>query len=514
MQEEITNHNNGKHWMVVALDQVPEGTKVLDAVWAMRRKRRIGSGEIYRWKARLNIHGGQQVKEENYWETYAPVVTWPTIRLCLTLAILKGWHTRQTDFVQAYPQAPVETDLYMKIPAGYNQPGISKSTHCLKILMNLYGQKQGGCVWNIFLDQKLKKIGFQVSKLDPCLYYRDNVLFLIYVDDGIWLSPSSKAVDEAIQDLIKASLKIEDQGDLNDYLAVKVEKLQDGRFKLSQPQLIRSLIADLHFQANTKEKQTPAVTTKILDRDPHGAPFDGSFHYRSVIGKLNFLEKSTRPDLAYSVHQCARFSQDPKQSHGDAVKRIVRYLKGTAMEGLILSPDTNLSLHCYVDSDFCGMWKKEDAANNPMTSKSRMGFAIHYSGCTLLWASKIQQQTSLSSTEAEYVALSTAMRDLLPMMDILKELKANKIELPNIPPTIHCKVFEDNSGALELARLPKIRPRTKHINVMYHHFRERVAPQGEIIIAPINSADQPADFLTKPLALESFRRHRKFLMGW
>jgi hypothetical protein len=229
---------------------------------------------------------------------------------------------------------------------------------------------------------------------------------------------------------------------------------------------------------------------------------------------LNFLEKSTRPDISYAVHQCARFSQDPKKSHAEAVKRIVRYLKATQDKGLIIDPKPDHSFHCYVDSDFCGLWHKKAARDNPMTSKSRTGYIITYAGCPIVWGSKIQTQTSLSSTEAEYVAISTAMREQIPLLDLLKEVKAHKIPIQYGPTTVYCKVFEDNAGALEMARLPKIRPRTKHINVMYHHFRERVHPHGEIHLAAISTHDQPADILTKPLGEQPFQKHRKFIMGW
>ena len=98
-------------------------------------------------------------------------------------------------------------------------------------------------------------------------------------------------------------------------------------------------------------------------------------------------------------------------------------------------------------------------------------------------------------------------------MELLKEVKLQGIDVEYQTPVVHCKVFEDNSGAIELVRLPKIRPRTKHINNTYHHFREYVA-KGEIPILAIPSADQPADILTKPLAVETFVRHRKFIQGW
>jgi hypothetical protein len=513
MDKEINDHVAKGHWKLIPKAKVPKGINVLDSVWAMRRKRKIMTGEIYKWKARLNVHGGQQEKGVNYWETYAPVVAWPTIRFFFAISLMRGWHTRQVDFVQAYTQAPLENDIYMDIPKGYKIKGASHETHVMKLLKNLYGLKQAGRVWNKHLDAGLMKIGFQPSVIDPCIYYKRNVVFLLYVDDGIFLSPSKKAIDQCIQELKDADFDIEDQGDICDYLGVQVHKDKKGRIHLTQPQLIKSIIQDMQFQDNTKERLTPALSTKILNRDREGAPFDHSFHYRRVIGKLNFLEKSTRADIAYSVHQCARFCEDPRESHGAAVKNIVRYLKATQDKGMILNPQEKKSFDCYVDSDFCGLWNRALAMSDPSTSKSRSGYAITYAGCPIIWASKLQTQTALSTTEAEYVALSTALRELIPLMELVKEVRHHGIDVDYIPPVVHCKVFEDNSGAIEMARLPKIRPRTKHINNTYHHFREYV-DRGEITILSIPTEDQPADMLTKPLSLEAFLKHRRFLLGW
>jgi Reverse transcriptase (RNA-dependent DNA polymerase) len=136
--DEIRTHEVNKHWEVIPIDQLPSGTPVLDPVWSMKRKRRLRNNEVYKHKARLNIHGGQQEYGVNYWETYAPVVTWAAIRLLLVLALMYRWHTVQIDFVLAYPQAPVECPLYMKIPKGFQIQNGNRDTHVLRILRNLY----------------------------------------------------------------------------------------------------------------------------------------------------------------------------------------------------------------------------------------------------------------------------------------------------------------------------------------------------------------------------------------
>ena len=148
-----------------------------------------------------------------------------------------------------------------------------------------------------------------------------------------------------------------------------------------------------------------------------------------------------------------------------------------------------------------------------MTAKSRSGWIIKFAGAPITWASKMQTITALSTTEAEYIALSTSLREVIPLMGMLKEATEQGLRITFLPPKIHCTVFEDNSGALELARLPKMRPRTKHINQSFHHFREYVE-RREIQIQFTPTGNQMADILTKPLPEASFVKHRQAIMGW
>jgi hypothetical protein len=291
---------------------------------------------------------------------------------------------------------------------------------------------------------------------------------------------------------------------------VKVEYMDDGAIKLSQPHLIQQIIDDIGFNERTTSKPTPAQSTVRLSRDLHGMPRVDDWHYRSIIGKLNFLEKSTRPDIAYAVHQCARFATDPKLSHEAAVKRIVKYLVGTKNDGIYIRPNGH-SFDCYVDADFVGNWDRVNADVDPSTAKSRTGYIISYGGCPVSWASKLQTDVALSTTEAEYTALSTSLREVIHLMQLVEEAHEMGWETYSDAPVVHCKVFEDNVGALEMARLPKMRPRTKHLCTRMHHFRERVR-KGLITILHIDTKDQLADMLTKPQPEELFTAQRPLIM--
>jgi hypothetical protein len=283
--------------------------------------------------------------------------------------------------------------------------------------------------------------------------------------------------------------------------------------KFTQPQLIDSILVDCGLdKQNAKPRDTPALSSRILLRDETGTPWgDEKWKYRSVIGKLNFLEKSTRPDIAYAVHQCARFTADPKVSHAEAVKNIVRYLKGTRDVGIILNPYER-PIECFADASFGGDWHQATAAYDRTTAKSRTGFVIFYCGCPIIWASKLQTEIALSTTEAEYIALSTALREVIPLMDLIQETKAHGFDFPFAPARVHCKAFEDNSGALEMAQTHKLRPRTKYINVKYHHFRAHIGKT--ITIHKIDTKNQLADGLTKPLDVIAFQRFRDRVMGY
>ena len=174
-------------------------------------------------------------------------------------------------------------------------------------------------------------------------------------------------------------------------------------------------------------------------------------------------------------------------------------------------PERELEVH--VDASFAGDWHPEEAATDRDTARSRHGYIISYGGCPLLWKSQMQTEIALSSTESEYTGLSYALRDAIPIIELLKELKENGFPINRSQASVHCRVFEDNSGAIEMAKVHKYRPRTKHLNVRLHHFRDYVERQ-EVSIHAISTHDQPADYLTKALSEDVLARHRFTIQGW
>jgi hypothetical protein len=182
----------------------------------------------------------------------------------------------------------------------------------------------------------------------------------------------------------------------------------------------------------------------------------------------------SHPDIMYATHQIANYSSYPKLPHGKAIIHLVRYLVRSRDVGIRFSPNSSKGFECYCDADFASNWNRSNAAYDPSTAKSRSGWIIFYAGCPIIWASKLQSHVALSTTEAEYISLSMSLREVLPIMFLLDEMRNKGLQVICTAPHVYCKVFKDKSGALELARLPKLRPRTKHINVCYHHFQEHV----------------------------------------
>jgi len=511
--KEVNGHVEMGNWQLVRRDQVPDPDYILPSVWAMRRKRNLTTNEITKYKARLNIHGGKQTFGVNYFDTYAPVVTWFAIRLIIIFAMCLKYHLKQIDFVMAYPQAPIENDMYMELPAGIRTKHGNSKDYVLKIVANLYGQKQAGRVWNQYLVDKLRSLGFEQSLVDECVFYRGSTIFIVYVDDGIVLDADESKLSTFVKELRDVGLNVEDQGHPSDYVGVNIKKDQYGRYNFTQTALIDSIIRDVGVADVNATRAVPAKSSVVLLPHKTSPKFDESrFSYRSAVGKLNYLAQTTRPDIMVATHMIARYSHDPRKEHGEAIVHLALYLKGTRHIGLRFAPDPKKGFENYVDADFSGLWNRHHAETDPSTAKSRSGWIIFYAGCPIMWSSKIQGMVALSTTEAEYIALSQSLRDVLPMMELVEEIKARGFNVLCTEPFVYCKTFEDNSGALELARLPKLRPRSKHINTCYHHFRE-FARKGLLKFYPISTTSQIADVLTKNLPYNDFMKHRVKMCG-
>ena len=513
VEKEVNDQMRHGNYTTVKKSSVPKGATVFPAVWSMRRKRDIKTQRVKKWKARLNLDGSRMKKGIHCDETCAPAVKWNSARTLLIMTLVHGWHAKQLDCVQACPQAPVERELHMKTPKGFNIDG-NKNDCVSRLNDNVCGQKQAGRAWNKYLvDKLINELHFKQSEVDECVFYKGKTMYMLHTDDSILAGPDATEIDDIAKQMADAKLAVTEEGDLNDFLGVNIDRRSDGAIHMSQPLLIKQTLKELRLdQDNVKTKSTPAASSQISHRHPNSKPHDNSFHFKSAIGKLNCLEKASRSDISCITHQCARFVSNPKIEHTRAMRWLGRYLKGTVDKGTALRPDPSRGLEVYVDADFAGNWDPKDTSN-PDTARSRHGCCIMCAGCPITWKSQLQTEFALSSAESEYTGLSCALREAIPVMESLNEMKANGFKVHTATPEVHCKVFEDNSGALEMARTCKFRPRTKHLNCRLHHFRHCVE-RGSTSVHPIASEDQLADMSTKPVNETTIVRLRKLVLGW
>ena len=407
----------------------------------------------------------------------------------------------------------------MELPVGFDAPnGESRKFYVLRLNKSLYGLKQAGYNWFAKLSNGLQDRGFVQSSIDPCVFFGTKCIVLTYVDDCIIISDTCERINKLIQSRHDGdeNFVLQDEGTIDKYLGVEIRQLDDSSFELTQPFLIERITKFLGIDnGRTNEKLTP-VGKPLLNRDLNGVSRKYDWEYRGAIGMLTYLTGSVRPDIAMAVHQCARFSINPKRSHEQAVMRIGRYLLSTKEKGMIYRSDCLKGIEVYVDADFAGGWDPADPMNAE-SIYSRTGYVICYAGCPVYWQSKLQTEIALSTAEAEYMALSQALRETLPTSNLMKEINVIfPLYLPS--PRFIIKIREDNQSCIAMASNPKFSPRTRHIAIKYHHFRKHVItrtnPDGFIQIEYCPTDDQIADIFTKPVRDDIFLKLRKLLLCW
>jgi hypothetical protein len=407
----------------------------------------------------------------------------------------------------------------MELPLGFDAPdNESRKFYVLRLNKSLYGLKQAGYNWFAKLSNGLEDRGFVQSSVDPCVFFGKGCIFLTYVDDCIIVADSMNRIDELLQSLHGGdeNFVLQDEGSIDKYLGVNIRQINKDSFELTQPFLIERITFFLGIaDGKTNEKLTP-VGKPLLNKDLLGVPRKYDWEYRGAIGMLTYLTGSVRPDIAMATHQCARFSVNPMRSHEQAVMRIGRYLLSTKEKGMIYHPDSDRGIEVFVDADFAGGWDPEDALNADNVY-SRTGYVICYAGCPVFWQSKLQTEIALSTAEAEYIALSRALRETIPMTNLMREMNVIfPLYLPQ--PKFVLKVREDNQSCIAMTNNPKFTPRTRHIAIKYHHFRKHVKthsnPDGFIEIEYCQTEEQMADIFTKPVRDDIFFKLRLKMLNW
>ena len=342
---------------------------------------------------------------------------------------------------------------------------------------------------------------------------------VVYVDDVIFLAKNKNDIkdicDSFTNDGDEFNWEHTAEGTISTFLGIDIKKVTlHGKqgYQFTQTGLINKVLKATGM-TDCNPAASPTVGNKPVSSNVDGMPAQERWYYPSIVGMILYLVSNSCSDISFTVHQAARFTHSPKVSHEDAVLRIVRYLWGTATDGLIHCPDFDkFSVDCYVDADFAGLWGVE-SPDDPISVKSRTGYVIMVAGCPVTWCSKLQSLISLSTLESEYIALSHAMRDMIPLKLLVNEvLTAFKTDLA-VQYNIHSTVYEDNHGCLRLATTQRMTPLTKHIGTSYHWFHSHVKNKT-VVIVPVKSALQKADIFTKSLPITTFKTVRKLLCNW
>jgi len=478
MQKEIRALEDNGTW---TMETLPPGKREMGSRWVYKIKHN-SDGSVERLKARLVVFGNHQVEGVDYTDTFAPVAKTVTVRVFLSVAAAKNWELHQMDVHNAFLHGDLSEEVYMKLPPGFeaNQP----NRVCI-LRKSLNGLKQAPRCWFAKLTSSLKQYGFRQSYSDYSLFtlrqgtVRVNVL--VYVDDLIISGNDSGAIAKFKQ-YLSVCFHMKDLGALKYFLGIEVARSGDGIF-LCQRKYTLDIISETGL-LGAKPAFVPMEQNHLLARSTSPLLTDVE-SYRRLVGRLIYLA-FTRPDLSYAVHILSQFMHAPRKDHMDAALRVVRYLKGSPGQGILLSSDCDLALSGWCDSDW---------ASCPLTRRSVSGWLVFLGNSPISWKTKKLFTVSRSSAEAEYRAMAAVTCEL-------KWLKGLKRCL-GIDHTSPMQLYCDSQSALHLAQNPVFHERTKHIEVDCHFLRDAVQ-DGTIATSHVSTHAQLADIFTKALGKRQF----------
>lgn len=479
MKREINDLKKNNTWQLV---KRYDKSDVVDCRWVYKLKHQTDGSVKY--KARLVARGFSQVYGENYWDTYAPVVKSSTIRMLMACAVERDMCVEQIDVRNAYVKSDLKEIIYMRQPYGFEEGG--DDVVC-KLNKSLYGLKQAGFEWNKCLNTYLEnELKFERLKSDPCVYINnlsDNIIIItIYVDDILIFSKDPVLIRN-FKSKFNTRFEIDDMEQCKKIIGIEVERAAEY-IDIHQRAFIKEIIGETKL-GMCHPVQTPVNTSLELvcpEEDCGNCELIEGKEYRSIVGKLQYLAGSTRPDIKYACSNLARFNERPHKIHWDAAMRVVRYLKGT-IQYRIRYKKTGKSIYAYSDADY---------ANCKQDRRSYTGYVLILGGGPISWESKKQPTVALSSAEAEYMAITSAAKEIMFCRSILEELGFTDQVCGSTT------LYSDNIGAIELSRKNGFSARTKHIDVRHHYIRALV--EKELIkLDYVSTKDMLADVMTKGL---------------
>jgi hypothetical protein len=419
----------------------------------------------------------------DFFKTSSNVVELTHLRVILAAAVLNGWEVHQADVKAAYLNADLEEEVFMWPPLGWKpqQPGM-----VWRLLKSLYGLKQAGLNWYRTLCRALRDLGFMRSSVDYCIFFRRSEHGLIatafHVDDLVFTGNDTSGIESTLVEL-NDKFQIKRLGLAGWLLGMAVQQSR-GELVLHGQQFARQTIHRFGLE------ECNPISTPLPPQVPLQSNESGEVTrepYLEAVGCIMYAATTTRPDLAYAASELGQHMHSPSDEHYSQVKRTLRYLKGSLDRKLTYTSEGNDQLVCYVDADFAASKER----------KSRTGYVVYLAGAAVDWRSVKQRNITLSTQEAEYVALCTAARAVVPLRRLCEELG-----LQQLGPTI---LHEDNTAARLLAMECAGMRKAKHIDVQYHYIQELVERQV-VEVVQCSTHDQLADALTKSVPREILKR--------
>ena len=447
-----------------------------------------------RFRARLVACGYTQIPGVDFTSTYAPVINDITWRILIILKIVRKLDARIIDVETAFLLGELDEEIYMEVPPGYEK----EDDDVMKLLKSVYGLAQAARQYYKRFIKALKKIGFVGGVADPCLFMRENekgiVYIAIWVDDSLMVG-NKQAIDSTIDELKKEGFILKIEGTLDDYLSCEItfdDKVEKAW--IHQPHLIKKLKQKFgKIVDDVRVPKTPATPGMILFKE-NGKMLNEEDHklYRSGVGMLLYLVKHTRPDIANAVRELSKCLDGPSEAAFKELKRGIKYVLNTENLALKVHPkleDGMFSMVAFSDSDY---------AADPETRRSITGFILYFCGVPISWKSKSQKSVTLSSSEAEYVALSETAKEIKFVYQVLMSMGI-EVKIPII-------VRVDNVGAIFMSESIAVTQNSKHVDTRYRFVNEFVE-EGFLKIIFVRTFDNDADLFTKNLNGDIHKKH-------